>query len=93
MKRGRWFGNVPVSREHVGLEDCIRLWRAVLDQALEDFLYPEVSYEGVSAKLRAKVWLRGNSRDFLDVCSLAELDPAGVRKRIEEVVGGRDKLD
>lgn len=86
MKRGRWFGSIPVASEYIELEEYIRLWRAVLDQALEDVLTPEDSYEGRAAKFRAEVWLRGNTRDFYDVCLLADLNPFATKQRIQEIL-------
>ena len=56
------------------------LWAAVITQAMMDALSksrnPEIQYH----KHEAIRWLTGNSKDFQDVCLLADMDPDYVRR-------------
>lgn len=92
MKRARWFASIPVARSLDEIENEVRLWRSVLDQMMTDFLTEPSDKQEERDKEKAKVWLRGNTRDFYDVCYLACLDPNDVRALILEIVGTRDIL-
>ncbi len=57
------------------------LWKAVITQALMDAASNSHKRELQQRKQEARVWLRGNSADFLTVCENAGLDPAYVREQ------------
>lgn len=67
-------------------DSCTALWRAVIMQALIDagnnFKRPEYK----SYKAHAISWLSGGSDDFLEVCSLADLEPDYVKKMAKEAI-------
>jgi hypothetical protein len=86
LKRARWIGSLPVARELDEIENEVRLWRAVVDQALLDYLTESQEKRDLKEKKAAKIWLRGNSRDFYDVCYLACIDPKDMMKIIFDVV-------
>lgn len=60
----------------------------MLDQAVTDLLTHSNKRDDILAREEARVWLRGNTRDFYDVCHLACLDPADVKKLINEILDG-----
>lgn len=64
----------------------VALWVAVITQALMDALSrckkPESQYQ----KHEAIRWLTGNSRDFIDVCLSAGMDPNYVRKKAKKAI-------
>ena len=92
LKRPPKFTKFPLRNAEYEVEREIKLWRAVLDQALDDFLTNKDTPEGRRNRRRARIWLRGKSRDFFDVCYLANLHPRNVRTTIFQLVGGEDKL-
>lgn len=62
------------------MEKEIRLWRAVLDQALEDaLLIPETRTEAANKKL-ARTYLSSPSDDLSEVCYLACIDTTVVER-------------
>lgn len=68
---GGWTERTPEQ-----LSEC-RLWRAVIAQSIYDLNKPDV-------RKRTEVidWM--DSEDFELVCSLAQLEPTSVRKKMEE---------
>lgn len=60
---------------------CRALWRAVIMQAIFDLTSNSSRTEEKLAKIHAKSWLLGNSRDFLHVCTMAEYDHEFVKKK------------
>ena len=87
MKRAYLFAKLEVPEEHRDVEPQIRMWRAVLDQMLQDILSEEQTLEAEQNRMDAKVFMRGNSRDFWEVCYLAELEPDHVQHIIHETIG------
>ena len=55
------------------------LWRAVITQALMDAASDSKKPFCMAQKIKARAWLRGDSQDFLKVCSLADMDPEYVK--------------
>jgi len=92
MKRAPYFSELPIPNNLVTVEREIRLWRAVIDQALIDFLMNSEVSENLANKERAKIWLRGKTEDFLVVCDYAQLNPKEAREHIFNIVGGIDEL-
>jgi hypothetical protein len=62
----------------------------VVDQAILDFLTVSTEKRDLKQKKIAKVWLRGNSKDFYDVCHLACIDPKDMMKFIFETIDEDD---
>ena len=92
MKRPYLFSKLRKPNGSRAVEREINLWRAVIDQALQDFLSNDKTPEAARHRQRAAVWLRGHSEDFWEVCYLAHLDPWEVQTVVAKIVGGRDKL-
>jgi|TARA_R110000803_G_scaffold126503_2_gene194075 hypothetical protein len=92
MKRAPYFSELLIPHELVTIESQVRLWRAVIDQALIDFLTNNKSREAQVDKQKAKIWLRGKSKDFSLVCEYAELNAREVRKEVFNIVGGEHEL-
>jgi|TARA_R110000787_G_scaffold37078_3_gene94441 hypothetical protein len=91
MKRPYLFDKLEIPEEHRVLEPQIRLWRAVLDRQLQDIVSEESTPEAEQFRLNAKVFMRGNSEDFWEVCYLACLEPSHVQY-ITRIVIGEDIL-
>ena len=92
MKRAPYFSELPIPNNLVTVAREIRLWRAVIDQALLDFLSDSTVSENLSNKERAKIWLRGKTEDFSIVCEYAYLNAQNVREEIFNIIGGIDEL-
>lgn len=90
MKRAKEFGSLPVAKEYDDIEDVILLWRSVFDQVISDFLTESTEKRDLKNKEAAKVWLRGNTKDFYDVCYLACIDPKDAMKLILEIINEDD---
>jgi|TARA_R110000803_G_scaffold197722_2_gene261329 hypothetical protein len=92
MKRAPYFSELHIPHELVTIEKEVRLWRAVIDQALIDFMTDNIAREFQANKEKAKIWLRGKSEDFSVVCEYAELNAKEVRDEIYKIVGGENEL-
>ena len=79
--------------EHRKGEKEIRLWRAVLDQAIQDYQKNPVEPEDIRAKEEAQMWLRGDTEDFKEVCDMAMLNTRTVKAIIEYALGGKNLYD
>ena len=79
--------------EHRKGEKEIRLWRAVLDQAIQDYQKDPVEPEDIRAKEEAQMWLRGDTEDFKVVCDMAILNTRTVKAIIEYALGGKNLYD
>lgn len=65
------------------------LWAAVIFQALQDAIGVVSHVNPAQAgrcREEATTWFRDNSRDFRDVCLLADLDPDAVRERALKLI-------
>jgi arylsulfatase A-like enzyme len=80
MKRSQLFSVKPLPENVKDVENLISLWRAVLDQAVQDFAYEGKSKDGLQNKLDVERWLKYRKEEFELVCSLAEIDPERARK-------------
>jgi hypothetical protein len=93
MKRALIFAKMEILPEHRKGEKEIRLWRAVLDQAIQDYQKDPVEPEDIRAKEEAQIWLRGNTEDFKEVCDMAMLNTRTVKAIIEYALGGKNLYD
>jgi hypothetical protein len=62
------------------------VWVAVITQAMQDALSRSQKSEAKLHKHEAMQWLTGNSKDFIDVCLLAGLDPDYVRRKAKKAL-------
>ncbi len=92
MRQSRYFTKVAVEDSEQEVEAEVHMWRAVIDQALDDFLFNSSDSYSETNYLEAKIWLRWNSADFVEVCNLALIDPELARQIIFRIVGGQDEL-
>ena len=76
-------GSKEVERE-------IRLWRSVLDQALQDFEREVVTEDDAQMRKNAKIWLIGDTQDFEDVCDLAMVNSEKARIAIKNYIEEED---
>jgi len=76
-------------------ESYVRLWRAVLDQLIQDLLYEGNGKEDRKAHMYSWKWFGQDKEDFESVCDLADLDSARTRTEInnlrEKVYGSNYK--
>lgn len=56
------------------------LWQAVLEQAINDACYEGDKQETLREGVVADRWIRRNTRDFQQVCTLAGMDPDFIRE-------------
>ena len=80
MKQSQLFSVKPLPENIKEVENLIFLWRAVLDQAVQDFAYKGKSEDGLKNRSDVERWLKYKKEEFELVCSLAEIDPARARK-------------
>jgi hypothetical protein len=98
---------VDVVDEEPPVNEYVRLWRSVIVQAVRDAITADhpVGYRHhysatvLSAVVniplirdKARTWLLGNSRDFVDVCCMADLDPDMVRSAARGLLSNEAKL-
>ncbi len=73
---------------------CNVLWRGVIMRVFQDAAFDlddmktDLKYrDAFNIRASALVWLRGNSKDFHEVCSLAKSDPEGVEIAAKDMFG------
>lgn len=93
MKRAGTIGSLPIAREFDEVEKEVRLWRAVVDQAIADYLTESTEKRDLKYKREAKVWLRGNTKDFYDVCFLSCIEPIDMKRFIFEIITEEELYD
>lgn len=57
----------------------LQLWQTVLFTAVKDALEGQDQERPALDRFRADQWIRGNSKDFRLVCTLAGLEPEFIR--------------
>jgi hypothetical protein len=62
------------------------LWVAVITQAMMDALSNCKKSESLYQKHDATCWLTSNSKDFIDVCLSAEMNPDYVRRKAKQAL-------
>lgn len=86
MKQNRWFTKIPIEPQEREVEKEIMLWRAVIDQQLEDFFKRVENEDDRRNKEAAEIWLRCNTEDFQETCNLAHLNAALVKEAIFRLI-------
>jgi hypothetical protein len=67
------------------------LWQAVVFKAVMDATaHDPKNSEDITEQRRADLWIRKGGRDFVQVCTMAGIDPAFIR---EAYIGGRIDRD
>jgi hypothetical protein len=62
------------------------LWKAVILQALQDAVCGSKKAETGYHKRMARQWLKGTTKHFYTICSLADLDPDCVKEKAKECI-------
>lgn len=62
------------------------LWRSVITQALIDAASNSKKRIDKLNRARAIEWLKGDSEDFIEVCTLANMNAAYVRQRAQQAM-------
>jgi hypothetical protein len=67
----------------------IKLFRAIINQAIHDAMYDGVYKYHIIDKREAITWLVSDSIDFRTICSYADIDPSQATRKFTEAM----KLD
>ncbi|WP_062223967.1 hypothetical protein [Aureimonas sp. D3] len=67
------------------------LWRSVVGQAIRDALSTADDYKAVYDRATARAWFDSGSRDFREVCEMAELDPVHVKRSMDDAIRAQDE--
>ena len=86
MKRPHFFTAKAVDDRWGELDAHVRLWRAALDQLLQDLVYVGSGKEDKKAFITAWDWFENNHDDFRMVCDLADLDDVRTRKELKDLI-------
>ena len=88
MKRPNYFSAKDVDEKWGEEISIVRMWRAVLDQVLQDLVYEGKGKEDKKAHLSAWEWLNENNEgsNFNAICDLADLDDNTTRKEIYKLM-------
>ena len=86
MKRPNYFSAKDVDEKWEEHINTIRLWRAVLDQTLQDLVYEGKGKEDKKAHLSEWVNDDNEDSDFNFICDLADLDGRTTRKEIYKLM-------
>ena len=88
MKRPNYFSAKDVDERWADQVNTVRLWRAVIDQVLQDLIYEGKGKDDKRSHLTAWEWLNDTTKgnDFAFVCELADLDEARTRKEINKLM-------
>ena len=88
MKRPNYFSAKDVDEKWGEEVSIVRMWRAVLDQVLQDLVYEGKGKEDKKAHLSAWEWLNENNEgsNFNAICDLADLDDNTTRKEIYKLM-------
>ena len=86
MKRPNFFTAKSYDEKWLEVESYIRLWRAVLDQVLQDLIYDGNGKEDKKAHTSVIEWFENDQEDFNLVCDLADLDPVRTRKELNKLI-------
>jgi hypothetical protein len=88
VKRPNYFSAKDVDEKWEEQINTIRLWRAVLDQTLQDLVYEGKGKEDKKAHLSAWEWVNDDNEDsdFNFICDLADLDGRTTRQEIYKLM-------
>jgi len=86
VKRPNFFTAKSCDDSWKETETYVRLWRAVLDQLLQDLIYAGNGKEDKKAHINSWEWFENEQNKFDLVCDLADLDSIRTRKELNELV-------
>jgi len=88
MKRPNYFSAKDVDEKWGEEVSIVRMWRAVVDQVLQELVYEGKGKEDKKAHLSAWEWLNENNEgsNFNAICDLADLDDNTTRKEIYKLM-------
>jgi len=86
VKRPHFFTAKAVDDRWGELDAHVRLWRATLDQLLQDLIYVGSGKEDKKAFITAWEWFENDHEDFKMVCDLADLDHKRTRKELKDLI-------
>ena len=86
MKRPNFFTAKSVDDNWQEMESYVRLWRAALDQLLQDLIYTGNGKEDKKAHINAWEWFENEQDKFDLVCDLADLDSIRTKKELNNLV-------
>ena len=86
MKRPHFFTAKSLDERWGENGSQVRLWRATLDQLLQDLIYEGNGKEDKKAHVQAWEWFESEQDDFNLVCDLADLDSTRTRKELYELI-------
>ena len=87
MKRPQYFAAKPLQDTDITVHNEIELWRAVLDQGLQDISHMGNDKEFMGYKKDSEDWLINDKQDFDAVCDYAYLDPDKTRDEFYYIMG------
>ena len=88
MKRSELFSVKPMPEDSTDIENHYNLWRAVLDQAVQDYAYEGTAKESLKHKKEVEKWLLYKYDEFKYICDLASVDHERARKEFERYKEG-----
>ena len=88
MKRSELFAVKPMPEDSKDIANHYNLWRAVLDQAVQDYSYKGKSKDGLKQKEDVEKWLKYKYDEFEYLCDLASVDHERARKEFDKYKGG-----
>ena len=86
MKRPNFFTAKSFDDRWQEAEAYVRLWRATLDQLLQDLIYAGNGKEDKKAHISAWEWFKNEQDEFDLVCDLADLDSIRTKKELNNLV-------
>ena len=63
-----------------------KLWRAVIQRAFEDVIYPGMERSLIMFKYQSHLWFVNDSENFKIICNLADLNDETVREKYLQMV-------
>ena len=88
MKRSELFSVKPMPEYSKDIANHYNLWRAVLDQAVQDYSYKGKSKDGLANKNEVEKWLKYKYDEFKYICDLASVDHERARKEFDKYKEG-----
>ncbi|AZL16214.1 hypothetical protein [Rickettsiales endosymbiont of Stachyamoeba lipophora] len=80
------FGRSFHCHDELELDKTHALWRAVINEAINDLLNPFQSYEAINNKKAVIDWVNKNEQDFNFICGLAGINPKFMKKVFSELI-------
>lgn len=85
------FNDQPISQTNPEVIKYVRIWRSVIFQAIIDATNCSKKKKNKMIKIKALQWLKGDTQDFKEICSHAELDPEYVKNKVTSWLQNRQE--